>query len=172
MAVSSQQVAAASEVLTDTTKTLFIIEFRKLDLYRTHARIFSPMIQARLDSATNTIKGKILNAIRTQLDNLGTGQVEIRGDEDAVWWSQEKERQALIADAFLVLFDDIVDVAPTGGIDVITPATGVYGVAAVGQRPQYCGICGYYISCSSSYVSSQYGCNCGGTLKRLSSYGY
>lgn len=171
MAISSQQVLAASEILTDVTKQLFVLEFRKLDLYRKYARIFSPMLASRMASADYTVQAKMLNAIRIELDNLGTGQVEIRGDSDAVWWSQEKERQALLGDAFLVLFDDIVDISPDGSMYFVNPNTGVYGVIAVGQRPQYCSACGYYTTCSSTSLQSRYGCNCG-SVRRVQSYGY
>jgi hypothetical protein len=131
------------------------------------------MVPTRLVSASNTVKGKILNAVMTALDELGTGQVEIRGDDSALWWNQEKERQALIKDAFLVLFDDIVDVAPDGTIDFINPSAGVYGLAATGQRPNYCGTCGYYTTCGSgrSYLTTTYGCMCGSSRK-MSGYGY
>lgn len=173
MAVTTQQVTAASEIITELTKQLLITHFRSLDLYRKHARIFYSMVPTRIDSASGTIRGKILNAVMAALDELGTGQVEIRGDESALWWNQEKERQALIKDAFLVIFDDIVDVAPDGTIDFINPSTGVYGLAATGQRPNYCGTCGYYKSCSNgtNYLTNNYGCMCGNS-RRMSGYGY
>lgn len=173
MAVTSQQVAQSSEILTELTQQMLIISFRSLDLYRNHARIFYNMVPTRLAAASGTIKGKILNAVMNALDELGTGQVEIRGDESALWWNQEKERQALIKDAFLVIFDDIVDVAPDGTIDFINPSAGVYGLAATGQRPNYCGTCGYYKSCSdrSNYLTNNYGCMCG-SARRLAGYGY
>lgn len=174
MAVTTQQVIAASEVLTELTQQMLIIHFRSLDLYRNHARIFYSMVPTRLSAASGTVKGKILNAVMNAIDELGSGQVEIRGDESAVWWNQEKERLALVKDAFLVIFDDIVDVAPDGTIDFINPSAGVYGLAATGQRPNYCGTCGYYKTCSgdrSNYLTNFYGCMCGSS-RRLAGYGY
>lgn len=168
MAITTTQIAASSEHISTETKALFIVLFRSLDLYRNYATIFNPLMESRFASAEATVKAKMLNAVMTEINNLQTGEVEIRGDQDGVWWSQQRERQALITEAFHILFDDIVDVAGSGdGVDFIDPTIGVYGNSAVGQRPMYCGICGQYYSCTSTSSSK-----CGCSVKRVKSYGY
>lgn len=165
--ITTDRVLNASDHLDDVTKAMWVVWFRQSDVYRKNAVIFSADLVSRIDAAEGTVKARILNAIAKELDILGVGEVEIRGDRDAVWWNQEAERQALLNTAFLALYDDIVD--GTGGttIDGVIPSLGLYGDAAVGQRPQLTGIFGTAIKCCSGYPN----CSCV-TTYRVKSYPY
>lgn len=167
MAITSDKVRNASDHLDDVTKALLVTWFRESDTYRANALVFSGDLVSRIDAAEGTIKARIINAVVKEIDNLGVGEVEIRGDRDAVWWNQHKERQALLTTAFLSIYDDLVDGAGSI-IDGVIPSLGIYGDAAVGQRPQYTGIFGEYIyPCCPSYPS----CACV-RVSRVKSYPY
>lgn len=149
--ITSDKIRNASDHLTTIDKAILITWFRESDLYRKHALVFSGTLVSRVDAAEGTVKARMLNALIKEIDNLGIGQVEIRGDRDAVWWNQETERQALLGSALRVLFDDAVDGAGNFSEGVI-PSVGLYGDAAVGQRPQLTTIeGGYSRSCCGFY---------------------
>lgn len=159
MAITSDKVRNASDHLDVTDKALLVTWFRESDIYRANAIVFSADLVTRIDAAEGTVRARIINAVIKEIDKLGIGEVEIRGDRDAVWWNQHKERQALLTTAFLALYDDIVDGAGTV-IDGVIPSLGLYGDAAIGQRPQFSGIFGQYIyPCCNSFPT----CGCVGT---------
>lgn len=168
MAITSDKVRNASDHLDVTDKALLVTWFRESDTYRANAIVFSADLVTRIDAAEGTVKARIINAVIKEIDKLGVGEVEIRGDRDAVWWNQHKERQALLTTAFLALYDDIVDGAGTT-IDGVIPDLGLYGVAAVGQR-EFIGIGGlaikYHGICCHSFPS----CSCSQTIYRQQSY--
>lgn len=134
MALTSNVIANASDHLDELTKALLINYFRQNPVYRSNALLFSLDLVTKIDAAEGTIKARMLNATIAELDKLGIGEVEIRGDEDAVWWSQQREREALVTSAFLTLYDDIVDGAGSTTSDGVIPDRGLYGNFAVGQR--------------------------------------
>lgn len=167
MALTSDMIRNASDHMSDVDKAWLITLLRQCDLYRENAIIFSTNIVSKVDAANHTIKARMLNAILKEIDKLGVGVVEIRGDKDAVWWNQQKERQALLNTALYVLYEvDVEGITGSGdGSTGIFPEIGVYGDVAVGQRPQYTAICGVYTPCSS-YP------NCGCITKKIKSYSY
>jgi hypothetical protein len=150
MALTSTMITNASDHMSEVDKAWLITLLRQCDLYKENALVFSSTIVSKVDAANNTIKARMLNAVLKEIDKLGVGVVEIRGDKDAVWWNQQKERQALLNTALYVLYE--VDVeglsGGSGGSTGIFPDKGVYGDVAVGQRPQLVGICGQYVKCS------------------------
>lgn len=169
MALTSEMVRNASDHLTEVDKAMFIVMLKQSDLYRQYAISFSGNVVSRVDAAEGTVKARMINAIIKELDKLGVGVVEIRGDKDAVWWNQQKERQALLSTALYVLFD--VDVEGAGGDGTgsgIFPDRGVFGDIAVGQRPRYVSGCGHYTRCDS-YPH----CGClTRNVYRVAGYGY
>lgn len=167
MAITSDRVRNASDHLDEVTKSLLITWFRESDIYRANAAVYSSDIVSRIDAAEGTIKARIINAVVKEIDDLGVGEVEIRGDRDAVWWNQSKERQALLQTAFLVLYDDLVE-GDTGTGTGVIESMGISGDAAVGQRPQYTGIFGQYVRPCCGYYPN---CDCY-IVGRVRSYPY
>ncbi|HNC59276.1 MAG TPA: hypothetical protein PLP33_27865 [Leptospiraceae bacterium] len=166
MAITSDKVRNSSDHLTDLDKALLITWFRQSDVYRNNALVFSSTLVSRIDSAEGTVKARIINAVIKEIDKLGVGEVEIRGDKDAVWWNQSKERQALLMTAFLTLYDDIVDGA--GSIlEGYIPGLGIYGVASVGQRPQYIAVGGVAIRYNNVCCAVYPYCECKATIYRV-----
>jgi hypothetical protein len=173
MALTRDKIREQDSELDEVTIAQIITLIRQHDFYRLNATIFSSQLEGRINAASGTTKGKMLNALMFEIDDLNTGQVEIRGDSDAVWWSQHKERQALVKEMLDVLFDeaaegmlillengDIVSGTSTTGI---VPSAGNYGTAAIGQRPYFSYICG---TCHRSYSTTTVCC---GTAVRISS---
>lgn len=170
MAITSDKVRNASDHLDTVTKALLVTWFRESDDYRANPLVYSADIVSRLDAAEGTITARIINAVVKEIDKLGVGEVEIRGDRDAVWWNQHTERQALLRTAFLTLYGDLVDIAENGGdLNAVIPDRGLYGDAAVGQR-EFIGIGGlaakYTGVCCGLYPS----CSCNVTIYRQKSY--
>lgn len=167
MALTTAIVSNASNHLESITKAILITLFRQIEVYRRNALIFSADLSTRIDAAEGTDKARMLNAVMSEIDKLGIGEVEIRGDEDAVWWSQAKEREALLTTAFLTLYDDVVEGTGTTAEGVI-PSKGLYGDFAVGQRPQLLDRFGTSEKlCSNCLTSIPCGCT---TKYRLKSY--
>jgi hypothetical protein len=165
MALTRDKIREQDDGIDEVTKAQIITLIRQHDYYRINAANFSANLSSRIDAASGTVKGKMLNALMFEIDDLDVGMVSIRGDKDAVWWNQHTERQALVKEMLDVLFDeaaegsfiilengDIVTGASTTGA---VPSQGNYGVAAVGQRPYYCSTCG------RTYASLT---NCCGTI--------
>jgi hypothetical protein len=142
MALTRDQIINSSDILDTVTKQWYLVLFKANDEYRKNAWIFSNTeTSTRLDAANSTIKARMLNALAKKIDELGTGVVEIRGDKDAVWWAQYKERNDLVTEALHVLYDFALEgIYIEDGIYVNT-GIGLYGTAAVGQRGLPCDIC-------------------------------
>lgn len=152
MALTRDQIINSPAILDSVTRDMYVVLFRSNDYYRKNALIFSTDVATRLANANGTIKGRMLNALATKIDILGTGVVEIRADKDGVWWSQYKERNDLITEALRVLYDDSIEGVILEGQEYqgyVNTAAGLYGTAAVGQRSIPCDKC------------SQFMCNCG-----------
>lgn len=163
MALTIDQIQNSSDHLDEITKALFVNYFRQLDIYRKNATIFSANLTQKIDAAEGTVQARMLNAIMAQIAKLGTGEVEIRGDRDGVWWNQSREREALVKDAFLVLYEDITEILSTTN-DGVIPSKGLYGDYAVGNRPNYISNQGHYITCTGNP------CTC--KVKQLNTYRY
>lgn len=133
MALNPALVQNASDHLDDVTRSLYKVLFKTNEVYIKNAAIYVVDVDSRLTSAEGTIKARMLNAIMLQIQKLGVGEVEIKADKDGLYYSQTRERQALITEAFYVLFDDL-----SAGVDItdgVIPSLGIYGSAAIGQRP-------------------------------------
>lgn len=152
MALTRDQIINSSDYLDSLTKETYKVLFRSNDIYRKNALVFAPEVDSRLTAASGTIKGRMLNALMTKVDELGTGVVSIKGDKDAVYWSQENERIALVTEALRVLFEDSTEglVLVNGEYQgYVNPTVGLYGTVAVGQRSMPCDKC------------SKFMCSCG-----------
>jgi hypothetical protein len=165
MALTTDRIKNSSDHIDAVTKALIITLIRQHDFYRINAQIFSDTLSARIDSAEGSVSARMLNALMAEIDELDLGQVEIRGDKDALWWSQNKERLALVKEMLDVLFDEAAEgtsiilengtIISGSGSTGVVPSSGNYGTAAIGQRPYYCAICGQ--------TSPNLKCGCGQT---------
>lgn len=152
MALTKELIENSNSHIDDVSLNLWVTLIRQCDLYRANAAIFSVDVAARITATEGTTKARMLNALMGLISKLGPGEIELRGaDIDKVWYSQKKERDALVAEAFLVLFDDITESQST--TSGVIPSAGIYGVGAVGTRPYYCNLCGTYYSLGQA-------CNC------------
>lgn len=158
--LTPQQIQNASNIITTLDKNLWITLFRQNMTYQSYLMFYSDNVASKIDLANNTDSAKMLNALMELVAKLGSGVVEIRGDDDAVWWSQKKELNAIVTEAFYVLYgydasiplpNDCNPCGPYGkdgaGPIGVIPDLGIYGSwAAIGQRPQYDYLFGGYAS--------------------------
>lgn len=134
MALTREIIETSSDHLDNVAKLIVVSLVRELKEYQCHANIFNTRLDAAINSAEGTIKARQINGILREIENLGIGEVEIRGDRDGLWWSQMRERDALVRMLFNTLFDFGAEVGSGTGKTVVKDK-GVYGVAAIGQRP-------------------------------------
>lgn len=141
MALGPNLIQNSSDHLDDITKELYKVLFKSNNVYKQNSAIYVLDVDSKMTAAEGTVKARMLNALMKQIEKLGVGEVAIKGDRDGVYWDQETERQALVSEAFYVLFDDISITIPG-----VIPSQGLYGDFAVGQRPCYqlssCNYCG------------------------------
>lgn len=149
--ITSDIINNSSDQLDEVTLLLLESLLKQTDDYATYSRIFPNVsISTTLTSVQGTIKARYLNAIVKEVDNLGVGVVSIQGDRDGLHWSQKDERNALLHEAFLLLFDNpdkyvtydskgnpIFPYLPTGGYGV-QGDNGNFGAYSTGQRPYLC----------------------------------
>lgn len=135
MALTRDQIINSSAIIDDVTKHQLLVLFRSNEVYKQNVLVFSTDVASRIDAASGTIKGRMLNALATKIDELGTGVVQIKGDDDGVYWNQESERQALVTEALRVLYEDGTEglIGPNNQ-GYVNPDAGLYGCIAVGQR--------------------------------------
>ena len=142
MALTREIIENSSDHLDEVGKLIVISLVRELEQYRKYATLFSGRLIPAIAGVEGTIKARQINGILKEIEKLGIGEVEIRGEsKSGLWWSQIRERNALVEQLFTTLFDDAL-ITGNGLDNVVVKAKGNYGIAAVGQRPYYTGIKG------------------------------
>jgi hypothetical protein len=153
MALTTYLISQASDHLSDKSVQLWLVLIRKSPKYRQNALIYSADIEQRITATEGTVKARMLNALMMQIDDLGVGQVQIRGDREGTWWSQDDERTALVEEALDLLYDDISTmVVPPNPLNSSI-------VAATGRRKVNTGFC-YYCNCSYENIGGRRTCRC------------
>jgi hypothetical protein len=140
MALTTYLISQASDHLGEKQIQLWLTLFRKLQRYKEFAFIYAPQMEQRLTDAEGTVKARMLNALMTQIDDLGTGEVSIRGDREGTYWSQPDERMALIDEGLDVLFEDVstmITVPPSSSSGQVFGSSG-YTTAAGNRHPVVC----------------------------------
>lgn len=140
--LTKAEIQSASATLDAVDTEMWLSLIRANQYYRDNIILF-PDIEAELDNASGDTKGRMLNALSAKIQAMGVGVVEIRNGDEGLWYSQQKERDALVAYALSILYPVIGVVYPT--------TTGSYGDYQVRQRScTYCGClahtawCRYY----------------------------
>ena len=146
MALTREIIETSSDHLDSVAKLVIVSLIRELEFYRAYAAIFATKLEPAIDAAEGTLKARMLNGLLKEIESLGIGEFEIKGDREGLWYSQAKERDALVRQMFNVLFDDA---AETNLGSVVTISKGNFGIASVGQRKNYTGTCGAYCACGS-----------------------
>lgn len=106
MALTTYMIGQASDHLDEKHVQLWVLLIKKLPKYKEHAFIYAPLLEERISDTEGTIKARMLNGLMKEIDELGVGEVSIRGDDEGTHWSQTNERMALIEEAFELLFED------------------------------------------------------------------
>lgn len=100
------QVELASVTLTATAQAQLLALIRGSDRYKRNPDFYELPATA-IAAASGTVKGQQLNAALTLLDSSGysDGVVELAGGEEAVLFSQERERESLVSYMISVLYE-------------------------------------------------------------------
>lgn len=142
MALTTYAISQSSDHLGEAEVQYLLYLFRKSVAYKTYAYIYSEGLEAKIVATEGTYNARMLNAVIKEVDDLGTGEVHIGGDQrtigagsgdrEGTHWSQPIEREALISDALAILFDDISTLIEPSGSIVIVGGRGSH--VATGQR--------------------------------------
>lgn len=145
--LTKEQITAASPTLDDVDIEMIATLIRNSSSYQEYPDLY-PNLMDKLNEINGTVKAQQINAILDLIEALGAGEVEIKGGEEGLRYSQTIEREALINYAINVLYDKA-----TAYIN----QTAAFGIA-VGQRElsditQYCPICSLPIHPGACYSS-------------------
>lgn len=146
--LSRLEIESNSDQLTPAAREAWLLLFRGSQVYQQRAYAFTDL-EARLIATIGTDSARMLNALLTQLEDLGSGEAELvpGNSRGGVQYSQRLEREALITEAFGVLYDVAA---------MFTTIFSADRVAAAGTRSTY-GCCP---SCRGELVFRS-NCPCG-----------
>jgi hypothetical protein len=127
------QISEASTTLDVIGKAQLLSLIRESARYREQVGLY-PNLESVVDAAS-AVQIQQLNAALTVLDNSGNadGEVELSGGEDAVLFSQQRERESLISYMISVLYDS----------PVVRAGIGVAAMTSV-RTSTCCSRCGAY----------------------------
>lgn len=98
------QITAASTTLTATAQAQLLALIRGSDRYRRNPDFYELPATA-IAAASGAVKGQQLNAALALVDAIGDGTIALTGGEDAVDYSQERDREQLIDYMISVLYE-------------------------------------------------------------------
>lgn len=98
------QITNASVTLTATAQAQLLALIRGSDRYKRNPGFYELPATA-ITAASGTVKGQQLNAALALVDIVGDGTVALAGGEDAVDYSQERDREQLIDYIISVLYE-------------------------------------------------------------------
>lgn len=136
MALTREIIETSSNHLDEVAKVLIISLIRELDIYKAYATIFSSKLLPAIVAAEGTLNARKLNGLLKEIEKLGLGNIEINDPKEGLKYSQWKERQDLIYQMLNTLLDVSVLIGAGTGNEIVK-TKGIYGVAAVKQRPCY-----------------------------------
>lgn len=98
------QIAAADDTLSAAAQAQLLALIRGSNRYKAQPDFYALPADA-IEAASGTVKGQQLNAALALVDVVGDGTVALTGGEDAVDYSQERDRQQLVDYMISVLYE-------------------------------------------------------------------
>lgn len=146
--LSRLEIEASSDQITPAAREAWLLLFRGSLVYQQRAYAFTDL-EARLDATVGTISARMLNALLAKIEDLGEGEAQLvpGNSRGGIQYSQRLEREALITEAFGLLYDIAA---------MFTTIFSADRVAAAGTRSTY-GCCP---QCQGELVF-KYRCGCG-----------
>lgn len=146
------EIEDADDVVDDVDRFLWRNWIRRTPVFQDFGVYFSDL-EDRLVAADGTMRGQALNVLRPKIE-AKEGEFKISGGEEALRYDQRDERNALVLEGILALYDDdpdLIEIITSDAYFVVVDSEGAAqtGLAAAGQRGA--GSCEY---CAGSV----YGC--------------
>jgi hypothetical protein len=139
--LTKDEITAAPDTLDSVDKAMWLTLIHANQFYRDNKAVY-PDVSAKLDAASGTVQGKMLNAILDKIEELGIGEISLRTPDDGLNYSQPDERDALVRYGLSVMYDAVFYVTST--------SEQLEGYTQVRQRPirtnNLCPICRVYYS--------------------------
>lgn len=104
--ITKDQISGADANLDEIDISMIISLVKGSDIFKDNPLTFSD-INIRLEEINGTVKARQVNAALDLIEELGAGEVQLRGGSDAVYYDQHKERQALVNYIIFTLYDNI-----------------------------------------------------------------
>lgn len=89
------QITSADDTLDELAQAQLLALIRGSNRYKLHPDFYELPATA-IAAASGTMKGQQLNAALLLIDGVGDGTTSLEGGEDAVNWSQARDREQLI----------------------------------------------------------------------------
>lgn len=102
--LSKDEISTASAVLDELDIAMLVTVIKSGGTYKANPPFYNDLT-AKIEATDGTTEAKMLNAIKTRIESLGVGEVELRGGDEGVYYSQNKEREALINYAISIIYD-------------------------------------------------------------------
>lgn len=102
--LTKSEITSASNQLDETDIALLLPLIRNTKRYRDNLPLFSDL-ESVIEDANGTVQAKQINAVLAKVIALGPGEVGINGGEDALNYSQAREREALVNYIISILYE-------------------------------------------------------------------
>jgi hypothetical protein len=137
--LTKDEITAAPDTLDSVDKAMWLTLIHANSFYRGNKALY-PDVSGKLDAASGTVQGKMLNATLDKIEDLGIGEISLRTPEEGLSYSQSSERDALVRYGLSIMYDAVIYVTPTD--------EQLEGYTSVRQRPPRsalrCPICGFF----------------------------
>lgn len=101
---TTAQITTASTTLTAVAQAQILALIRDSDRYRANTAAYE-QLASTIAAADETVKAQQLNAALALIDEVGDGTVALTGGEDAVDYSQERDKAQLVNYMLYVLYE-------------------------------------------------------------------
>lgn len=132
--INSTEIQAESSTLTELDVVNFVSIVRTSDIYKANPAFFVDL-KTKVEALDGTVEAKLINAIITKLEALGSGVIEINQQQtvgtDGVVYSQKANRDDLINYALGIMYEGIYSTSTLPDDSGLK----MYGNYAVGRLP-------------------------------------
>lgn len=120
---TTAQISTAVTTLSAVAQAQWLVLIRKSAAYKEQPGLY-PNLADKL-AAVTTVQAQQLNAALTLIDEIGDGTVALSGGSDAVDYSQDRDRDALVSYGLSVLFDNPLrrSSVASGQMNAVTPCS-------------------------------------------------